>query len=131
MTRYMLDTNMVGHLVKAHTRVIAHVKALPMNALCISAITEGELRYGLAKRPEATRLFSLVGAILQRLDILPWDHAAAARYGTLRAAMEQQGKSLGPLDLLIAAHALSADAILATNDRAFTMVPGLTVEDWT
>ncbi|MEI7709969.1 MAG: type II toxin-antitoxin system VapC family toxin [Rhodospirillales bacterium] len=127
----MLDTDMVGHLVKAHPAVIARVRALPMTALCVSAIAEGELRYGLAKRPDATRLFRLVAEVLRHLDILPWDSAAAARYGALRATMERLGRSLGPLDLLIAAHGLSADAVLATNDRAFGMVPDLIVEDWT
>ena len=131
MTRYMLDTNIVGHLLKAHPAVTAHVLAVPMATLCISSITEGALRFGLAKRPEATRLHRALWAFWQRVDVLPWDRPAAARYGVLRATMERAGKTLGSLDLLIAAHALSVDAVLATNDRAFLLVPELTVENWT
>ena len=131
MTRTMLDTNIVGHLLKEHPAVMRHVLAVPMATLCISVITEGALRFGLAKNPAATRLHRAVGAFLKRVDVLPWDSGTAARYGTVRADMERRGKTLGALDLLIAAHALSADAMLVTNDRAFGMVPGLEVEDWT
>lgn len=131
MTRVMLDTNVVGHLLKGHPAVLRHVVAVPMASLCVSAITEGELLFGLAKRPEAARLHRAVGELLKRVDVLIWDRSAAARYGTLRAGMEAGGKTMGALDLLIAAHALSVDAVLVTNDRAFGMVPGLAVEDWT
>ena len=131
MTRYMLDTNTVGHLVKGHSGVVGRVVATPMAALCVSVFTEGELLFGLAKRPEATRLHRAVTEFLKRVDVLPWDSSVAARYGDLRAGMEGQGRTMGPLDLLIAAHALSVGAVLVTGDRAFGLVPGLGVEDWT
>jgi tRNA(fMet)-specific endonuclease VapC len=130
MTRYMLDTNTVSHLVRAHPQVARRVVAAPMSALCVSSITEGELLFGLARRPEARRLHAVVGEFLRRVDVLPWDSAVAQRYGMVRAAMERQGKTLGPLDLLIAAHALDMAAVLVTNDRAFGQVEGLKVEDW-
>ena len=97
----------------------------------LSAITEGELLFGLAKRPAARRLQIAVREFLRRVDVLPWDSTIAERYGTLRAGMEGQGKILAPLDLLIAAHALGLDAVLVTNDRAFGQIAGLTIEDWT
>lgn len=131
MTRYMLDTNIVGHLVKGHPGVVGRVVAAPMVALCVSVITEGELLFGLAKRPEATRLRRAVSEFLRRVDVLAWDSVVAERYGVLRAGMEVQGRTMGPLDQLIAAHALSVAAVLVTNDRAFGLVPGLGVEDWT
>ena len=127
----MLDTNMVSHLVRGHPAVTRRVLAAPMTDLCISTVTEGELRFGLARRPEAKRLHRLVGEFLRRVDASPWDSAAAARYGDVRAAMEAEGQILDPLDLLIAAHALSLGAVLATNDQAFGRVRGLTLEDWT
>ena len=105
MTRAMLDTNMVGKLLKEHPAVVLAV-------------------------PIATLLHRAVGQFLKRMDVLPRDSGTAARYGTLRAEMERQGKSLGALDLPIAAHALTVDAVLVTNDAAFAMVPGLTIEDW-
>jgi len=127
----MLDTNTVSrHLLREHPAVVRRVVAAPMASLCISAITEGELLFGLAKRPEAKRLHLAVREFLRRVDVLPWDSAVAERYGTLRAELHQQGRSLAPLDLLIAAHAVSADAVLVTNDRAFGQVAGLDVEDW-
>ncbi|MBK1717079.1 type II toxin-antitoxin system VapC family toxin [Thiocystis violacea] len=131
MRRYLLDTNTVSHLLKEHPAVAARLVAVPMAALCLSAITEAELLFGLAKRPDAPRLHRVVREFLRRVDVLPWDSAIAERYGTERAALERQGKNLAPLDLLIAAHALGVDAVLVTNDRAFTQVAGLTVEDWT
>jgi tRNA(fMet)-specific endonuclease VapC len=132
--QYMLDTNMVSHLIKAHPDVARHMVAVPMASLCISAITEGELLFGLAKRPEAKRLHAAVRELLRRVDVLPWDSAIAERYGAVRAYMEGQGKVLAPLDLLIATHALNVGAILVTNDRVFeqmTDVTDLQLEDWT
>jgi len=131
MRRYMLDTNTVSHLLKEHPSVAQHVIAAPMAALCVSAITEGELLFGLARRPEAKRLHLAVRELLRRVDVLPWDSAVAEHYGTGRAEMERQGKILAPLDLLIAMHALSVGAVLVTNDRAFAQVAALNVEDWT
>ena len=127
----MLDTNTVSHLIKKHPAVVRRVVAAPMASLCISAITKGELLFGLAKRPHAKRLHLAVREFLRRVDVLPWNSAIAEHYGSVRADMERQGKILAPLDLLIATHALSVDAVLVTNDRAFGQVAELHVEDWT
>lgn len=129
MKRYMLDTNTVSHLIKAHPAVTRRVVATPMASLCISGIAEGELLFGLAKRPDAKRLHAAVRELLLRLDVLPW--SSAGHYGIARADLERQGRILAPLDLLIAAHALSVGAVLVTNDRAFRQVAGLQLEDWT
>jgi tRNA(fMet)-specific endonuclease VapC len=126
----MLDTNTVSHLIKEHPAAVRHLVAMPMADLSISAITHGELMFGLAKRPDAKRLHLAVAEFLKRVDVLPWEGSVALRYGSLRAAMERVGQILAPLDLLIAAHALSASAVLVTTDRAFGMVPGLAREDW-
>ena len=131
MSRFMLDTNTVSHLIKHHPAVARRVVAAPMTSLCISAITEGELLFGLARRPDAKRLHVAVREFRRRVDVLPWDSPVAERYGAIRADMERQGKILAPLDLQIAAHALNLDAVLVTNDRAFRQVAGLQIEDWT
>ncbi len=131
MKPILLDTNTVSHLLKGHPAVAQHVQAAPMAALCISAVTEGELRFGLAKRPEAKRLHLAVAEFLRRVDVLPWSSDVAQTYGPLRADLSRHGKTLTPLDLLIAAHALSVGATLVTNDQAFRQVNGLQVEDWT
>jgi tRNA(fMet)-specific endonuclease VapC len=127
----MLDTNMVSHILKGHPRALARLAATPMTAVCISAITEGELRFGLAKRPQAVKLHHIVHEFLQRVESRPWDAAVAAVYGRLRAALEAGGKGVGALDLLIAAHALALDCVLVTNDVGFGQVGPLKTEDWT
>ncbi|MDP1607565.1 MAG: type II toxin-antitoxin system VapC family toxin [Rhodocyclaceae bacterium] len=127
----MLDTNTASHLLKEHPAVARRVVAAPMASLCISAITEGELLFGLAKRPDAKRLHLAVREFLRRVDVLPWVSATAECYGMVRADMARRGKVLAPLDLLIGAHALSVGAVLVTNDRAFSQMTDLPVEDWT
>ena len=92
MKRYMLDTNTVSHLLKGHPAVARRLVAVPMTSLCISAITEGELLFGLAKRPAAKQLHLAVREFIRRIDVLPWDSAAAEHYGTVRANMAGQGK---------------------------------------
>ena len=131
VTRYMLDTNTVSHLLKKHPAVARRVVAAPITSLCISAITQGELLFGLAKRPDATALHAAVREFLRRVDVLPWDAATSEIYGPARAAIQREGRVLAPMNLLIGSHALSIDAVLVTNDRAFAQLPGLTVEDWT
>ena len=131
INRYMLDTNMVSHFIKGVNNVRNKVVSVPMSELGISAITEGELLFGLAKKPDAKQLSIVVHEFLIRVDVLPWDSAVAACYGKLRADMQKKGKILGYLDLLIAAHALALGVVLITNDRAFTQVEGLKIEDWT
>ena len=129
--RYMLDTNVVSQLIRKHPAVVSRVTTAPMAALCISAVTEGELLVGLAKRPSATQLHAAVSEFLKRVEVLPWDSGAAESYGTLRASMEAHGKALAPLDMLIGAHAASVGAVLVTNDGAFQQINDLRVEDWT
>ena len=131
MTRYMPDTNTVSHLIRKHPAVVRRALAVPVAAVCISSITEGELLFGLARRPEAKRLHTAVREFLRRADVLPWDSGVAECYGAALAAMERQGKTLVPLDLLIASHGLHSGAVLVTNDRAFAQVNGLKLEDWT
>lgn len=128
--RYMLDTNVVSHLIKAHQAMVQPVTSTPMASLCISAITEGEVLFGLAKRPTAKQIHIAMREFLKRVDVLPWDAVIAEHYGTVRAHMEGQGKSLAPLDMLIGAHALSASAVLVTCGQAFQRIGHLQTDDW-
>ncbi len=120
----------VSSLLKEHPAVVRRIAFVPITSLCAAAITAGELFFGLAKRPHAKRLQIVVREFIRRVDALPWDASIAQRYGTVRANMELHGKSLAPLDMLIAAHALGVGAVLVTNDHAFRHVPGLRIEDW-
>jgi tRNA(fMet)-specific endonuclease VapC len=130
-TLYLLDTNTVSNLIKRHPQVTQNLLAVPIHSVCISAITAGELAFGLAKRPEAVALKAAVNEFLRRVEVLPWNDAVAQTYGTLRAQMQSKGASLSALDMQIAAHALHLKAALISSDRALSQVPGLLVEDWT
>ena len=128
---YLLDTNTVSHLIKRHPQVTQRLLAVPMHMICISAITAGELAFGLAKRPQALALKAAVDEFLLRVEVLPWDEAVSQTYGTLRAQLQSQGKPLAALDMQIAAHALHLKATLVSSDRAFAQVTDLLMEDWT
>ena len=123
----MLDTNMVSYIARGRSSSArTRLKELKDDEVaCISAITEGEIRYGLAKRPEATALKSAMEGVLSRLRILPWGRDEAEAYGVVRAKLEAAGTPLGNMDTLIAAHAVSIGAILVTNDKAFGYVEDL------
>jgi tRNA(fMet)-specific endonuclease VapC len=127
----MLDTNTVSQAIRGSPIAVRQrLEAAATTEVCLSTITEGELRFGLARRPEARALAAAVGGFMDRVDILPWDSAAAEAYGVLRARLEASGRPLGNLDMLIAAHALSVGAVLVTSDVAFRQVPDLEVDDW-
>ncbi len=127
---YMLDTNMVSHIIKRQPQAIARLLEVPMHSVCISAVTAGELAFGLAKRPQALALRDAVNEFLRRVEVMPWDAAVAQTYGTLRAALYKKGTPLAALDLQIAAHALHVNATLVSNDRVFAQVGLLVVDDW-
>ena len=127
----MLDTNTVSQIVRRNPLALDRLLAVPIKQICLSTITEAELLFGLAKRPEATRLKSAVQAFLKRVDILAWDSRASLTYAAARATIERDGKSIAPLDLLIGSHALSQASVLVTNDQAFRHLPDLSLEDWT
>ena len=131
MNQYMLDTNTVCNLVRQQVMVVSHIVSLPMAAISISAITAGEMLFGLAKHPVSTRLHIAIQEFLQRVQVFPWELAAAEHYAVLRADLQRRGAALAPIDMLIAAHALAVNAVLVTNDQAFSNVPGLAIEDWT
>jgi tRNA(fMet)-specific endonuclease VapC len=130
--RYLLDTNIASYVIKGNIPAVRRrIVQVPMAQLAISTVTEGELRYGVARRPDAARLRTIVDEFLLRMTILPWDSVAAQHYGQIRAALEREGQPMGNLDMMIGAHALALGAVLVTNDQAFTRIKELNVEDWT
>jgi tRNA(fMet)-specific endonuclease VapC len=99
--------------------------------ICISSVTLAELTYGVAKSTRQERNGQALAAFSARLPVLDFDAAAAEAYGPLRADLESAGTPVGPYDLMIAAHALSRDlAVVTNNRREFDRVAGLSVEDW-
>jgi tRNA(fMet)-specific endonuclease VapC len=128
----MLDTNTASYVIKGNIpRVRERLLKVPMAQLAVSAVTEAELLFGAARRPEAVRLKVAVEEFLLRVEALPWDSKAARLYSEVRATLERQGKPMGNLDMMIAAHALAVEAVLVTNDRSFRRLGKLKFEDWT
>ena len=130
--RLMLDTN----------TCIALIKRKPVNALQkfneyqvgdigISAVTLAELRYGVSKSQHQAKNRAALDEFMLPLEVAAFDEQATVAYGVLRAVLEKQGTPIGPLDTMIAAHALSLSVTLVTNNtREFNRVPKLTVIDW-
>lgn len=131
--KYMLDTNICIFAIRnSNDNVLKKFREHLDDELYISSITLAELMYGVEKsrKPEQNR-----NALLQFLtliDIKEFSEKAAIEYGKIRAFLENQGTPIGPLDTLIAAHAVSENMILVThNTKEFLRVPDLTVENWT
>jgi tRNA(fMet)-specific endonuclease VapC len=128
---FLLDTNTASYVIKGNVPgVRERLLKVPMAQVAISAVTEAELRFGVARRPEATRLQTAIEEFLLRIEVLPWGSEAAQHYAQLRAALERQGETMGNLDMMIAAHALALPAVLVTSDRAFGRVKRLRIQDW-
>ncbi len=130
--RYLLDTNVVSyHIRRSSPSLVRRLRRVRAASVALSVVTEMEIRYGLARNP-GLRVAPLVEAFLDGITVLPVDSSVARAYGRIRSQLETAGTPIGPLDLIIAAHALSLRATLVTSDlREFTRVPGLRVEDWT
>ncbi len=130
--KYFLDTNICIYVInKRPSAIIAKFTEFPPQELGISAIVVSELRYGVAKSQQAERNQQLLDAFLRPFQIVPYGKKAAQAYGTIRAELEKKGQPIGREDLLIAAHAVSADLTLITNNEdEFRRVPNLRVENW-
>jgi tRNA(fMet)-specific endonuclease VapC len=132
MIQYLLDTNICIYIIKRKPAdAIERLRQSQISEVGISSITLSELEYGVAKssKPEQNQI--ALAQFLAPIEILSYDHEAAQIYGQLRAFLERQGKPIGSLDMLIAAHALSLDCILVTNnEKEFDRVPNLKIDNW-
>ena len=131
---YMLDTNMVSYIVtgKSPAARAKMAKLRGDNLVCVSVITEAEIKYGLAKRSPSIKVRNSLEGFLASVEILPWGRDQADAYGLIRAKLEVAGKTLESMDLMIAAHAVSLDAVLVTSDKVFRQVNDLSASvDWT
>jgi tRNA(fMet)-specific endonuclease VapC len=129
--RYLLDTNTASYVIKENfPRVRERLLKVPMAEVGISVVTEAELRFDVARRPEAAILKKVIEEFLLRVEVLSWNSEAAQHYARIRAALEKEGEPMGNLDLMIAAQAVAAEVVLVTHDQVFRRVKGLKVEDW-
>lgn len=128
----MLDTNVVSHIMQGRdAALLARLVQVPMGQAVISSITLAELEYGLRRKGQPTRLRNALDQALLRIDVLPWDEKVAVCYGELCSSLEAQGINLSDFDMMIAAHAVSADATLVSRDKAFAQLPErLKLELW-
>jgi len=129
---YMLDTNVCIDMIRRPaSRVFGHIQQLEPGDIAISTITLAELECGVHKSSNPARNAQLLIGVCSVLEILPFDNNAAAAYGMVRSQLESKGVSIGPLDNLIAAHALSLGITLVThNMREFKRIKGLSLENW-
>jgi tRNA(fMet)-specific endonuclease VapC len=130
VTRFMLDTNIVSALVREpRGKVLERLIAVGEENVFISIITHGEVWYGV-KKNWSEELSKKVSSITRRLYVASLTLPSDQRYAEVRLAL-RQGKNIGPNDLWIAAHALALDVTLVTNnEREFSRVPGLKIENW-
>ena len=131
--RYLLDTNVVSHIMQGRDAdLLARLTQLPVGRAVLSSITLAELEYGLHRKGQPQRLRNALTQILLRMDVLSWDESVAVCYGEFCSTLESQGINLSDFDMMIAAHAVAADAILVSRDKAFAQVPAerLSLEIW-
>ncbi len=130
--KYLLDTNICIYVIRKKTEhLIRRFTSQKVGDIGISAITVSELQYGIQRSSKPVQNQEALDRFLVPLTILDYDYAASVAYGRIRATLEAAGTPVGSLDTLIAAHALSQNLILVTNNvREFSRVEGLSIEDW-
>lgn len=129
---YMLDTNICIYIIKQKPKsVIDKLKKMKNANICISSITYSELLYGAEKSSNIAKNLLALTMFLSNIEILSYDESASIDYGIIRSKLEKQEKIIGPLDMLIAAHAKSLNITLVSNNlKEFERVDGLKLENW-
>ena len=130
--RYMLDTNICIYIIKNKPKkVIIELKRHKPSEICVSAITYAELTYGVEKSMAVEKNRLALALLFSNIEVLDFDIKAAIHYGKIRAYLEKQGTPIGPLDMMIAAHAISLGYTVVTNNiKEFQRVPDLKLENW-
>lgn len=128
--RYMLDTDISSFVIRGTNTKLNRKVASKAGALCMSAITYHELLYG-ARMRDSKRLESVIEALVEMVPVVGFSAEAASRAGEIRSVLDKAGKTIGVMDALIAANALTEGCVLVTNNVAhFSRIPGLTLENW-
>ena len=128
---FMLDTDLCIYLINERDETLKERFEASAGDICISSITYAELCFGVAHSARVERNSRELDAFCLDLDILPFDTEAGVHYGDIRHALSRPGRLIGANDLLIAGHARSVDATLVTNnEREFSRVPDLMIENW-
>ena len=131
MLQYMLDTNICIYVIKNYPPKLRERFNRLAEQLCMSSITLAELLYGAEKSARRLENLQAVEQFSARLEVLAFSPKAAVHFGQIRADVERLGKPVGPLDMLIGAHARAEGLIIVTNNvREFQRLPGVRVENW-
>ena len=130
--KYMLDTNICIYAIKHKPeQVFRKLQKIDPQDVCVSSVTYAELVHGVEKSAAIEKNRLALSLLLANIEILDFDTHAAEQYGKVRADLEKKGMPIGPLDSMIAGHALSAGCIIVTNNVGeFSRVKGLKVENW-
>lgn len=132
MKRMMLDTNICIYIIKQKPLSVKQkFESFEIGELCISSITVSELMYGVYKSQQVKRNLQALEKFLMPFEIVEFDFDAAIAYGKIRSALEKKGQVIGGMDMQIAAHAMSLDMTVITNNvKEFQRVEGLELENW-
>jgi tRNA(fMet)-specific endonuclease VapC len=132
MPLYMLDTDTCAFIMRGPSEGLSRrLRATPLQEQAISEVTFAELLYGVRVSSKSKQNRDVVDAFVKHVSILDWTEGAAEHYAEIRAHLHKKGQMIGANDLMIAAHARDADAILVTgNEREFRRVPALKIENW-
>lgn len=129
---YLLDTCIVVAAIKGEPRsLLNRLTGLAPSRLFLSSLVRAELWYGAEKAQRRAEAHASLDIVVRGMESLPFDEAAAEVYGSLREALERKGKTIGPMDMLIAAQAVARGLVLVTDNlREFQRVRGLHCENW-
>lgn len=130
--KFLLDTNICIYLIKKKPpKVLQRFKNYNIGEIGVSSITVAELEFGVQKSQFPAKNQQALTQFFLPLQIADFDHAAAVVYGDIRAKLEKQGMPIGSLDTLIAAHTLSLQVTLITNNvKKFRRIPNLKIDNW-
>ena len=131
--KYVLDTDICIYIINEKPdKVLRKFELYPVYEFGISSITHAELQYGIEKSKNKNTNQAALDEFLLPLTILPFHgQRLVTCYGEIRASLESKGQTIGPLDMLIAAHALSLDLIIISNNiKEFSRIPNLKCENW-
>lgn len=131
--KYLLDTNTCIRVLNASgaATLVERWKAARPSQIRLCSVVKAELLFGAEKSAKRELVHQKLQVFFSRFKSMPFDDAAAQTYGVIRAALEQEGRLIGPNDMLIAAIALANGLTVVTHNTAeLGRVPGLLLEDW-
>lgn len=131
--KYYLDTNIIIYALKGTYKEIEnHFRSIPFESIVIPRIVIAEIEYGAKKSKNYKQIIEKYNEFINHFEIIDFDEKASRKFGDIRWTLEQEGKQIGPYDLIIASTVLANEGVLVThNTKEFERIKGLKIEDWT